>query len=231
MLEAALSIGESLKEITILGDFADFYSVSSHAKDPRIFSMLEDEVVAVLDALNELDNLFPSVQKVFLVGNHSYRLERYLCDRAPALFGITSIEHLFEFNRRPRWRVVPYGPNQKHAILNSKLFARHEPIGRSAEATARKAMCSLVFGHIHRIQSNYAVGMDGTQHVAFSPGWLGDKRHGVFDYVKSHHDWQLGFALVNVDPKTGFFYHQIIPILETGNGKVSACVNGKIFKG
>lgn len=225
-----LQVGQDLDpdEVVLLGDYADFYSVSSHAKDPRIFSMLEDEIVDVLAGLTELDTLFKRSKKVFIVGNHSKRLENYLCNTAPALFGITSIEHLFEFKKRPNWHVIPYGPNQKYSILNSKLFARHEPLGNSAELTARKAMCSITFGHIHKIQSAFSVGMDGTQHVAFCCGWLGDKnKNKVFDYVKNHHSWQLGFAVVYVDTATGYFYHNIINILPN----YTCIFNGKLYRG
>lgn len=226
-----LNVAQDIKpdEIVILGDFADFYSVSSHAKDPRIFSMLEDEIVEVLNRLQELDVLFPSSKKVFLEGNHEYRLERYLCDKAPALFGVTSVEHLLEFNRRPKWTFVPYGPNQAHKVLGSYLTARHEPLASSAKATASKALCSLTYGHIHRIEESHIVGLDGSNHVCFSVGWLGDKNQDlVFNYVKNHHQWQLGFGIVYVDEQTRLFYHQKVHILQQGK-QVSCVVNGKQY--
>lgn len=230
MLSVAQDLSPSLDEIVILGDFADFYSVSSHQKDPRIFSMLEDEIVEVLNRLQEIDVLFPSVKKVFLEGNHEYRLERYLCERAPALFGVTSVQHLLEFDRRPKWNFIPYGPNQSHKVLGSYLTARHEPLASSAKATASKALCSLVYGHIHRIEESHLVGLDGTNHVCFSVGWLGDKRQDlVFNYVKNHHQWQLGFGIVYVDEATRLFYHQKVHILEQGK-QVSCVVNGKVYK-
>jgi hypothetical protein len=72
--------------------------------------------------------------------------------------------------------------------------------------------------------------MDGTNHVAFSVGWLGDKNQDlIFNYVKNHHQWQLGFGLVYVNEKTRYFYHQKIHILEQGN-KYSCVVNGKLYE-
>lgn len=225
MLEVASYVNPH--EIVILGDYADFYSVSSHAKDPRIFSMLEDELVSVLEGLTELDQLLPSAKKVFIEGNHCFRLERYLVDRAPALFGITSVEHLFELNRRPKWSYIPYGPNQQYKVLNSKLTARHEPLAPTAKGTASRALCSLVYGHIHRIESAHLVGLDGTDHVCFSVGWLGDTRQDkVFSYVKNHHQWQTGFGLVYVNTQNGYFYSVPIHILDN----YTCVVHGKIFK-
>jgi hypothetical protein len=227
MLEVASFIQP--KHIYILGDYADFYSVSSHGKDPRVLSMLQDEVVDVLAGLQELDDLFPEAKKTFIQGNHEYRLERYLCNQAPALFGITSTEHLLEFHKRPNWKYAVYGPNQMVSVGGSKLKARHEPVGSSAKATAAKALCSLVYGHLHRIESSHIVGLLGENHVAFSVGWLGDKRKDeIFGYCKSHQQWSLGFGIVYVDTVTGLFYPQTIHILEDGN-KISCVVNGKKF--
>lgn len=225
MLEAASYVG--IDEIVILGDYADFYSVSSHSKDPSVFGMLKDEIEDVLLGLDELDRLFPKARKVFIQGNHEFRLERYLSTQAPALFGVTSTEQLLDINRRPNWKFIQYGPNQAYKILGSKLTARHEPLASSAKATASKALCSLVYGHIHRIEESHIVGLDGTNHVCFSTGWLGDKRKDqIYGYVKGHHQWQLGFAIVDVDESTGLFYHSKIHILEN----MTCVVNGKRFK-
>jgi predicted phosphodiesterase len=213
-------------EIVILGDYADFYSVSSHGKDPRILQMLIDEVEDVLAGLDEIDAEFPNAKKIFIEGNHEFRLERYLSDKAPALFGITSTEHLLKLNQRPNWRFVPYSPHQNHRVLGSHLSARHESLGTTAKATSQKALCSLVYGHIHRIEESHIVGLDGTNHVSFSVGWLGNKLHKVFHYVKTHWQWQLGFGLVWVDPVTKYFYHQKVHILDN----YSCVVNGKKYK-
>lgn len=229
MLEIAAFVRP--REIVILGDYADFYSVSSHSRHPQVFSMLTDEVVDVLAGLEELDAVFPDAKKVFLEGNHEYRLERYLCDKAPALFGVTSTYNLLEFDRRPRWEFVPYGPSQSHAVGGSFLRARHEPLASSAKATVAKALCSLVHGHGHRIEESHLVGLDGTNHVCFSVGWLGDKRKDkIYSYVKGHHQWQMGFGLAWVNRQTREFYHQKVHILEDGK-RLSAVVNGKLFVG
>jgi hypothetical protein len=219
-----------INEIVIMGDYADFYSVSSHAKSPDVFNMLKDEVESVNEGLDELDELFPEAKKVYLEGNHEYRLERYLVDKAPALFGITSMQHLLKLDQRPNWIYVPYGPSQLYNVLNSHLHARHEPLSNSTKATAQRAMLSLTFGHVHSIEENHVVSLDGKNHVSFCGGWLGNKRFDkVFSYVKNYWQWQLGFVLVYVNPVTGFFYHQKIHILEDET-TLSCVVNGKLFK-
>lgn len=213
-------------EIVILGDYADFYSVMSHQKDPTVFSMLKEEIEAVNDRLDDLDFLFPKANKVFIEGNHEYRLERYLLSAAPALFGVTETKTLLNLNRRPRWKFREYGPNQSHQVLSSYLTARHEPLASSAKATASKALCSLVYGHIHRIEESHLVGLHGDNHVCFSVGWLGDKRKDkVFGYTKGHAQWQLGFGLAYVDPKSRLFFHQKIHIID-----YKCVVNGVMYR-
>jgi hypothetical protein len=225
MLEVAKDVG--VNEIYILGDYADFYAVTAHSKDPSVQHLLINEIAVVLESLNELDVNFKKVKKFFIQGNHEWRLERYLNDKASALFGITSTEHLLEINRRPNWTFVNYGPNQSVKVGGSYLTARHEPLASSAKATASKALCSLVYGHIHRIEESHIVGLDGSNHVCFSVGWLGDKRQDkIYGYVKSHHQWQLGFGLVYVDNVSNYFYHQKIHILDN----YTCVVNGKLYK-
>ena len=128
--------------------------------------------------------------------------------------------------QRPNWRCVCYGPHQKIKIAGSKLYARHEPLASSAKATASKALCSLVHGHDHKIAESHLIGMNNDEHVIFSVGWLGNKFHPVYNYVKAHQQWQLGFGLEYVDPKTKYFYHQAIHILNN----YTCVVNGKMYK-
>ncbi len=227
MIKVAKFYRKQLKEIVSLGDYGDFYSVMFHAKHPKIDQMLQTEVESINAHLDELDELFPRAKKVFIEGNHEYRLERYICDKAPSLFGITDIKLLLKLNQRKNWKFVPYGPNQQHKILNSKLMAKHEPPPGQIFSAAKEAGCSIVFGHVHRRIEGFHVNLQGVQRGAYCPGWLGDKRYkDVFGYVKNHHQWQLGFDLVFVDQNTKRYYRQGIHILDN----YTCSVNGKLFK-
>lgn len=224
MLKVAKDV--TLDEIVILGDYADFYCVSSYQQDPRIQEVLKHEVESVNQGLDELDALFPDAKKTFIEGNHEHRLEKYLAMRAPALFGLTSIEHLFNLNTRPNWKFISYGPKQKYSVLGSKLIARHQPLASTAALTLRKAMSSVAYGHIHKIEEARVVSINDEQHVAFSCGWLGDVNCDlVFGYTKNHPEWQHGFALVFLDENTGEFHHQIIEI----KPDFTCVFNGKLY--
>ena len=228
MLEVAKDL--SPDEIVILGDYGDVFFLNGHgSKDPTTPNLFRDEVDDINKGLDELDDLFPKAHKIYLQGNHEYRFERYIEAKCPELFGITEFRNLIKIDQRSKWKFISYGPNQEYAVLDSYLRARHEPLASSAKATAAKALCSLTYGHIHRIEESHIVGLDGKNHVSFSVGWLGDKRMDkIFGYVRGHHQWQLGFGLVWVHPKTKYFHHQKIHILEHDD-QVTCVVNGKHY--
>lgn len=214
-------------EIVILGDYADFYEVMSHQRHPRVQITLEDEVNAVNHELDQIDSTFPDAKKKFIEGNHEDRLERYIINQAPALFGVTETSRLFKLDTRPNWQFFKWSPTQQCQVLNSKLWARHRPPSNNPRLNAKEAGCNIVYGDIHKIEHGYHTSLLGDERVAFSVGWLGDKSlDKIFGYVKNTHQWQLGFGIVYVVPETGHFYHQIIPITEDGT-----CIfNGKFYR-
>lgn len=216
-----------LDAVYILGDYGDFYGVNGHGpKHPGILQMLKDEVLDINAGLDELDHEFPDAKKYFIQGNHEFRFERYIQNKAPELFGLVSTQELFKMNQRPGWSFIAYGPNQSTPILGSRLMARHEPTGNRPKNVAYQAACSIVYAHIHKIEEESVVTLDGKVHTAFCVGWLGDKRKDeIFGYVKNHHQWQLGFGLVRINPKTGQHYHQKIAIKDD----MTCVVDGKLF--
>lgn len=223
MLDVAKDVND-LAEIVILGDYADFYAVNSHGKHPQFNHVLASEVTQVRKELERLCKLFPNTKKVFIQGNHEYRLERYIYDKCPELFGIADTRSILKLDELG-YEFVEYGPNQKYSVLGSKLYARHEPIGGGAHAafgTVAKAGCSIIYGHVHKIQQYRSVFIDGADHMAASVGWLGNKNHPVMQYVKSHPQWQLGFALAHVVESGNFFLDikHIIDYTTVHNGKI-----------
>lgn len=214
------------KELVLLGDFADFYSISKHKKDPRISILLEEEVDSINQGLNEIDLAAPNAKKTYIEGNHENRLERFIASECPQLFGITECQTLFGLDERPNWKWISYGPGQKHRILDTDLMARHEPLGSSAKSSLAKSMGSLVYGHIHRIEEFNGVSISDQEFTQFSVGWLGDKRKDlIFGYTKGHQQWQLGFGLVWADDNK-VFHKQTIQI----QPNISCVINGKEYR-
>jgi predicted phosphodiesterase len=201
--ELMLAVGKDLDpdEIVILGDYADFYAVSSHTKDAEMANvMLVDEVFEVIERLKELNRLFPRAKKVYIEGNHEYRLARYISSKAPDLYGAVDVASILEL-KTLGFEYVPYSPVQKYAVLGSSLIARHEPLAGGkhvAQNTVEKAMSSVIFGHTHRIQEAQTVAMNGENYRGISSGWLGDSSHPVMGYVRSHHQWAQGFSVFHL---------------------------------
>ena len=199
MLDVAKDLNP--QEIVILGDYADFYAINSHGKDADKNHILMDEVSEVVERLKELKSLFPHSKRVYICGNHEHRLARYVNSKCPDLYGVTDVRSILELNLLG-FEFVPYGPRQKYKVLDSGLIARHEPLGGGvhvAHNSAVKSVSSIVFGHTHRLQQSEIYTVDGLPLIGTSCGWLGDKNHQVFEYVKTHHQWGLGFGIAQVD--------------------------------
>lgn len=142
MLRTAQAIG--CVNAAILGDFADFYAVSSHPKSPERRSDLEWECAQVNDVLDLLDRTFTG-EKKYISGNHEQRLERYLTSQAPALFSSMKCETLFRLKERG-WSWTAY---KDHTSIG-KLYLTHDcgKAGRNAHVDAMNAFQSnVVIGH------------------------------------------------------------------------------------
>ena len=218
-----LKAGKEFKpeHVVIMGDFADFYGVSSHSKDPNRALKLKEEIEDTKEALDQVISI-GAKNNVFVAGNHEDRLERYLRDRAPELFNFISIPKILELKEKG-FKYTPY----KQAYKLGKLNITHDA-GNAGRYAHYKSLDTfqhnVIIGHTHRI--GYAVEGDaqGSRHVCAMFGWLGDVSE--IDYmhqVKARKDWSLGFGIGYLDPKTGVVYLVPVPII---NGTVM--IEGKI---
>lgn len=212
------------KHIYIIGDFLDMFSVSSHSKDPARSLKLREEVDKGLVALTQLDQL-GAKNKVFVSGNHCDRLERYLQDKAPALFDFVSIPQMLELKDRG-WKYVPY----KHDTKLGKMWFTHD-VGTAGRYAAYKALDtyqhSIITGHTHRMSYTVEGNAAGEVKLSAMFGWLGDANK--VDYMQRQlvlKNWALGFGIGHLDPSTGLVYMQPVPIV-TG---YSCVVQGKLYK-
>lgn len=199
--------------INIQGDFADFYAVSSHSKNPNRKRNLEFEVDAVNKALDQLDTI-GAKKKIYVSGNHEDRLERYLQDKAPELFNVVKIPDLLDLKERG-WQYVPY----KSDTRIGKLYSTHDTgcAGRSAVFRNVDAyQHNVVTGHTHRLAYIVEGNAKGEAHVSASFGWLGDVR--TVDYMQritAARSWALGFG-VGYLLDSGVVHVTPIPIVNYG---------------
>ena len=219
-----LKVGRDLKpkHLVIIGDFADFYSVSAYSKDPRRALKLTEEIRVVHAGLDDPDAL-KAPHKIFIAGNHSDRLRRYLQDKAPELFGVVDIPSLFRLGLRG-WEYVPY---KDHTRLG-KLYLTHDVgnTGRYAVFHSLDAyQHSVITGHSHRLAYVVEGNCAGEYKVSAQFGWLGDV--SKIDYMhlaKAKKNWALGFGIGYLDPKSGIVYLTPVPII-----KYTCMVNGQLY--
>jgi predicted phosphodiesterase len=196
--------------LIIIGDFCDFYSVSSHDKNPKRANRMDWELEVCNALLDELDAL-GAAEKIYIEGNHEDRLKRYLMQN-PALHSVVSTETLLHLKKRG-WAFVPY---KDHARIGAVHFT-HD-VGAAGRNAVFRALDtyqhSVVSGHTHRLQYIVEGNAIGDCKVSATFGWLGDVEQ--VDYMtkaKCRKDWALGFGMGYVDPTSGFVYLVPVPIV------------------
>lgn len=211
--------------LVTLGDTADFYSVSFHDKSPSRTRLLEEEITAVNEFFSRLDAIKGVRRKIAIMGNHEYRLERYIMGKAQELFGLVAVRDLLKLKERG-WEYVPY----KEHIYIGKILCTHDlgPTGPNApQQHLAAAGHSIVFGHTHRAASFYAGTVLGERRVAMSFGWLGDPQHIDYMHTAKAKDWAHGFGIGYLEPG-GAMHMQVVPILSNG-GQYRCVVEGVMY--
>jgi hypothetical protein len=200
----------------------------------------------------EIRRAAPGARVVWIAGNHEERLPRYLIDNAAAAFGLR------RGNIPDAWPVlsVPYlcrlddygveylsGYPTGCVWITPKLRVIHGDRVASGGSTAHKYLAtekvSVVYGHIHRIETAYRTreDFDGPSTVmAASPGCLA-RIDGVVPSTRGgtdldgrpltrHEDWQQGLAVVPYDSNSGRFTYEQVPIFDG-----QAFWRGKVYGG
>ena len=210
------------KHIAILGDFADGETLSAHAPTKPGTRDFQDEVESVQRALSQLDAT-GAVNKIYVCGNHEFRLDRYLMENAPGLFRSVKWQALLGLKERG-WKWVPY----RKSTTIGKLHLTHDTgtAGINAHRTSAVAFGgSAVIGHTHRMSYEVRGRFDGVPYLAAMLGWLGDAEKAA-DYMHEAKasEWVHGFGVFYMEPASGIVHLQPVPIV---NGR--CVVNGRLF--
>jgi predicted phosphodiesterase len=209
--------------IVILGDFCDFYSVSSHDKNPQRVRMLDEEITCANERLSELDAL-GATEKYYISGNHEDRLERYLAQKAPELFNMVKTRDLLKLDDRG-WKFTPY----KSSLKLGKMNYTHD-CGNAGATAHSKALATfqhnITIGHTHRMAVAYAGNAQGESHVGTMLGWLGDSSKADYMHeVSILTNWQLGFGTYYQEPN-GVTHAVPVPVVG-----YKCVVEGRLFVG
>lgn len=212
-----------------LGDWLDVYSLSRHQKDPGVakkYGTIKDELEvgnAMLDVQDRI--LRRTKNKVYIMGNHEARFDAYIANKAPELFGMTSIEEGLNLKKRG-WKVVPY----REAYSLGHITYTHDAgsHGGNAHLDAERVHCgNIVIGHTHRLGYAIVGNRKGKPHLAMMCGWLGDfKAANYIHQAVSNRWWSHGFAAGRMNPKTGVTYLSPVPMIN-----YTACVDGVVYEG
>lgn len=210
--------------IIILGDFADFYAVSDHRKNPERLGLLQEELGVTNGLLDEVETL-GAKRVVFVEGNHEWRLFRYLCDKAPALYGLISTEQALRIKERG-WEFVPYGSGTSIG----KLYVTHT-LGKTGRYSVHKALedggRNIAHGHSHVMGVVYRGSSFGNTQVGACFGWLArydvasDYKHELTAKREYTHGFGTGCML-----QDGTVFLQAHPIV-----KNCTVVNGEVVYG
>lgn len=208
--------------VVILGDFADGETLSAHPATKPGEVDFEDEVVSVKQALDQLETL-GATRKIYIEGNHEFRLDRYLMAQAPALFRSMRWQQLLDLERRG-WEWVPY----RKSVAVGKLNVTHDvgSAGMNAHRVAAKAFGgSAAIGHTHRLAYEVVGRFEGTPYLAAMFGWLGDaEKAGGYLHEAKASDWVHGFGVGYMEP-SGVVHVQPVPIV---HGR--CVVQGRLFE-
>lgn len=217
-LKLALEFGldKQIDTIVLLGDFADFFSVSFWEKDPRKRDFTQD-ITTVQNVLKLIRAAYPSAKIIYKIGNHEERLERYLRVKAPELLGYSYLSYskLFDPDGTIGINIVQDKRILKLDHLN--LVHGHE-FGRSVFSPVNPARGVYLRGkaislsaHNHQTSQHTEKDMNGGIVSCWSIGCLCDLRPEYMPINK----WNHGFAHV-VNRPDGF----IVNNLKIINGKV-----------
>ena len=211
--------------IVVLGDLCDFYSISRFTKDPERQMGLHGEVATANEILDNLDGLNAS-QKIFIEGNHEYRLTNYLRTKAPELFGLVSVADLFKLESRG-WEFTRY----KDSYKLGKLWITHD-VGTAGRYSVFRAADTfqhpVAMAHTHRIVSIVEGNALGEHFPAIQFGWLGDASQ--VDYAHRamvNRYWSLGFGIGYMG-YNDLVHLQAVPIVEH-EGRLSYVIEGKEY--
>lgn len=194
-LVAALEHGDKEKcdGVLLNGDIIDAYQLSTFARDPRL-----RDFAGEMQMLGQFFDALSGRVVIWKQGNHEQRLERYLMQRAPELFGIPQFTYrvLLDLDRRGVQLIAPMNPVRigKLGILHGHELPKgiSNPVNPARGAFLRALSCVLI-GHYHRTSDHTEQTFDGVTITAWSTGCLCDLNPQYAPINK----WNHGFAILH----------------------------------
>jgi hypothetical protein len=220
----------------VLGDHWDFFAISDHRKDPNRRLDLESEIASGNATLLDYERLGIFKRKIICEGNHEWRLQRYIADKASEVYRALAPAGLLQTRSLPEslnlkargWEWVPY---MDYGRIGDLYFTHDvQKAGKTAHESAQADFGrSSVIGHTHQMRLMIRGDVLGQIHSGAMFGWLGDWR--AIDYkhrMKIRAEWPLGFGMAYIEKVSGAVW--INPIyIATDRRRYRASVEGRLF--
>jgi hypothetical protein len=217
--------------VLFLGDFLDLPSFGRYEQEQAFSATTQRSVDRGHRFLAEVRAVVPDARVSVLEGNHDRRLQNMITNNALAAFGlkqaldtsgwpVLSVPFLCNFAELDIEYIPGYPAGEYW--FNDNLRAIHGTKVRSAGSTAsavvNDARVSTIFGHIHRVETQYITRSDrsgGKSLVAHTPGCL-CRIDGAVPSVKgstdltgrpveSYENWNQGVSVVRYQEGDGAF--------------------------
>jgi len=208
--DCVLAYAEKLPitDITLLGDMIDMYDISIFSKtDKAQKKSIKGEITTTTSLLTELRSRFPNATIRYKQGNHEYRMDRYIMDRAEEIADL--LENFLPAQLKLHELGITY---IIEPFKIGKLWHLHGDEFRAGGGVQK--VCSkawgfvhdhFVLGHFHRTDSETKVHIDPS--VLFnlnSIGWMGS--HEAANYARLN-TYNQGFAVVEYAINGNFRVH------------------------
>jgi predicted phosphodiesterase len=189
----------AIDTLILNGDFADFYTISRHEKDPSMRDF-PGELRMIREMLAYLRASFPKAKIIAKEGNHEFRWDSYIWSRAPELAGVPEIR-MPELLKLKDMRIEWVADKRPVMVGKLPLLHGHElphgftPAVNPARGAFLRTIHSVMVGHHHRTSTHVEPDMEGREIAVWSTGCLCDMKPAYAVYNK----WNHGFAYVSLD--------------------------------
>jgi predicted phosphodiesterase len=240
-IEVMLAVVRDVKpnSIVCVGDNLDFPTLSKYITTPAYQQTMQASIDRATTFCAQLREASPSSEITWLAGNHEERMPRYLLTNASSAYGIRkgntpdswpvlTVPYLvrmddFGVKYRPGYPASDYWINEKLRIIHGD---RVKSSGSTAHVYLSNEKTSVIYGHIHRIETAFKTreDFDGARTtMAASPGCLAridgavPSTRGGVDLdgrpLVRYENWQQGVGIVTYET-TGQhkFFYEVMPI-------------------
>ena len=195
---------EKIDALLLNGDWADFYAISRHEKNPKLRNF-RNELNAGRTFLKWVSQEFDGIPITAKLGNHEERWEKWLWEHAPEISDdpIMGIDNWYGMHTLGIDLV-----KDKRIIMCGDLPVLHghekgngisSPVNQARGAFMRLHH-TVLEGHGHRTSTHSEPDMMGSETVCFSTGCLCDMRPAYARLNK----WNHGAAVVHVHADRSF---------------------------